>query len=53
MSFGDPEAEIGHPGIGVEFFNFLVARIFYVKIPGNGRKGIWVVQNAICSENTN
>ena len=39
--------------IGVEFFDFLVARIFHVKIPGNGRNGICVVQNAICPESTN
>ena len=35
--------------MGVEFFNFLVARIFHVKIPGNERDMICIVQIAICT----
>ena len=36
-----------HSYIGVEFFNFLVAGIFNVKIPGNERDAICIVQYVI------
>ena len=35
--------------MGVEFFNFLVARIFHVQLPGNGRDVIRIVQKAKCT----
>ena len=43
------EIFITFKGIGVEFFNFLVARIFHVQIPGNGRDVIRIGQKAICT----